>query len=130
MIKKALFYFCLDDKYLQEQLCNLKGEHITFKMFYDEACLAEQKRKSFQEIGVSSSHLDSASGISVNKWDTRNSGKQEYNGGNKQQKWGNKSVKYGGGGMAETRAQPACEEEDSRSVLCVPTDGTFCQQMS
>ena len=38
LIKKALFYFCLDDKYLQEQLCNLKGEHITFKMFYDEAC--------------------------------------------------------------------------------------------
>ena len=45
LIKKALFYFCLDDKYLQEQLCNLKGEHITFKMFYDKVCLAEQKRK-------------------------------------------------------------------------------------
>ena len=29
LIKKAL-----DEKYLQEQLCNLKGEHITFKMFY------------------------------------------------------------------------------------------------
>ena len=72
LIKKALFYFCLNDKYLQEQLCNLKGEHITFKMFYDEACLVEQKRKSFQEIGVSSSHLDSASGVTVNKWDARN----------------------------------------------------------
>ena len=65
--------------------------------------MAEQKRKSFQEIGVSSSHLDSASGISVNKWDTRNSGKQEYNGGNKQQKWGNKSVKSGGGRWARGR---------------------------
>ena len=108
LIKKALFYFCLDDKYLQEQLCNLKGDHITFKMFYDEACLAEQKRKSFQEIGVSSSHLDSASGISVNKWDTRYN-KQEYNGNNRQQKWGNRSVKSSGGGVAESREQPARE---------------------
>ena len=44
-------------------------------MFLDEACIAEQKRKSFQEIGVSSSHLDSSSGVSVNKWEPRNGDK-------------------------------------------------------
>ena len=100
MIKKELFYFCLDDKYLQEQLCNLKGDNITFKMFYDEACIAEQKRKSFQEIGVSSSHLDSASGVSVSKWEPKYGGKSESGGGRGKSKWSVKSVKPGSGSVA------------------------------
>ena len=45
LVKRSLFYFCLDDKYLQEQLCQLKGENLTLKMFMDEACAAELKRK-------------------------------------------------------------------------------------
>ena len=28
LIRRALFYFCLDDKFLQEQLCNLKGDNL------------------------------------------------------------------------------------------------------
>ena len=52
LIQRSLFYFCLEDKYLQEQLCNLKDDDITLKKFLDEACVAEQKRRSYQEIGV------------------------------------------------------------------------------
>ena len=98
LVKRALFYFCLDDRYLQEQLCNLKGVNLTLKMFLDEACIAEQKRKSFQEIGVSSSHLDSSSGVSVNKWEPRNGDK--FGGNRGKSRWRAKYVKSGGGGGA------------------------------
>ena len=78
LIKRALFYFCLEDKFLQEQLCNLKDDDITLKKFLDEACVAEQKRKSFQEIGLSSSHLDSSAGVSVNRWEVKSYDKNKW----------------------------------------------------
>ena len=45
LVKRVSFYFGLDDKYIQEQLCQLKDDDLTLKAFYEEACLAEQKRK-------------------------------------------------------------------------------------
>ena len=41
LIKRSLFYYCLDDKYLQKELCELEGD-LTFKRFYNQACIAEQ----------------------------------------------------------------------------------------
>lgn len=55
--QRSLFDFCLEDQFLQRELCNLKDEPLMLKKLFDEACVAEQKRKSFQEKGVSSSHL-------------------------------------------------------------------------
>ena len=37
------------------------GGDLTFKMFYDQAIIAEQRRKSFQEIGESGAKLDPGS---------------------------------------------------------------------
>ena len=71
LIKISLLYFCLEDKYLQEQLCNIKDDDITLKKFLGETWVAEQKRCRFHEIEVSSSHLDSSAGVSVNKWEAR-----------------------------------------------------------
>ena len=88
LIKRSLFYYCLDDPYLQKELCDLKGVQ-TYKTYFDQAVIAEQKRKSFSEIGVSGAKLDFASGISISKWDT-SSGKS--GGGN------SKVGKYSGGG--------------------------------
>ena len=34
LMKRSLFYYCLDDKYLQKELCELEGD-FTFKKFYD-----------------------------------------------------------------------------------------------
>ena len=86
---------------LQEQLCNMKGDSLTLKMFFDEACVAEQKRKSFQEIGVSSSHLDLSAGVSVNKWEPRHdrSGGSDKS-GEKSDKWCAKS-KWNSGGKSD-----------------------------
>ena len=81
LIKKALFYYSLNDPFIQKELCDLEGPQ-TFKTYFDHAVLAESKRKSFTEIGTSSANLYAASGISINKWD--GSGKAAGNvGGNK-----------------------------------------------
>ncbi|CAL4079357.1 unnamed protein product, partial [Meganyctiphanes norvegica] len=76
LVRRSLFYFCLDDKYLQEQLCSMKEAEPSLKKYFDEAVAAEAKRRSFQEIGVSSSHLDSSAGLSVNKWEASGKGGQ------------------------------------------------------
>ena len=78
LIPRSQFYFGLEDKYLQEELCKVKAEDESLKKFMDEATVAEQRRKSFLEIGVSGSQLDSSSRISVNAW----SGGGSHTGGN------------------------------------------------
>ena len=40
LIKRALFYDCLDDPFLQRELCELEGE-LTFKKYFDQACVSE-----------------------------------------------------------------------------------------
>ena len=57
LMKRALFYYCLDDVYIQKDLCDMDGEP-TFKAYFDQAVMSEQKRKSFQEIGDSGAKLD------------------------------------------------------------------------
>ena len=48
LMKRALFYYCLDDHFLQKELCKLEEADSTFKKYFDQACVSEQKRKSFQ----------------------------------------------------------------------------------
>ena len=57
LMKRALFYYCLDDVYIQKDLCDMVGEP-SFKAYFDQAVISEQKRKSFQEIGDSGAKLD------------------------------------------------------------------------
>ena len=57
LMKRALFYYCLDDVYIQKDLCDMDGVP-TFKAYFDQAIISEQKRKSFQEIGDSGAKLD------------------------------------------------------------------------
>ena len=58
LIRRSLFYYGLEDTYLQQQICDHKDDDPSLKKFFDIACEAEQKRNSFQAIGVSSSQLD------------------------------------------------------------------------
>ena len=74
LIMRSMFYLGLEDTYLQQQICDHNDDDPTLKKFFDIACEAEQKRKSFQSIGTSSSQLDSSSDVSVskiNKWDDK-----------------------------------------------------------
>ena len=59
----SLFYFCLDDAYIQEQICNINDANPTLKTYLDEATAAESRRKSFKDIGASSSVLDNSGGL-------------------------------------------------------------------
>ena len=47
LVKRALYYYCLDDQYLQKELCELEEVDSNFKKCFDQVCIAEQKRKSF-----------------------------------------------------------------------------------
>ena len=69
VVVRSLFYFSLEDKYLQQEISNIKDDP-SLEKFYSEAVTAEAKRNSFRQIGVSSSQLDSSSGVSVSRWDT------------------------------------------------------------
>merc|ERR1712237_108734 len=57
LLRKTLFYHSLNDTYIQKELCDMPGEP-TFKAYFDQAVLSEQKRKSFQEVGDSGARLD------------------------------------------------------------------------
>ena len=50
-----------------------------FKKFFDQACMAESRRKSFQDIGTSGAKLDPAGGITVSKVDTPGKQVECYN---------------------------------------------------
>ena len=71
LMNRSLFYYCLDDAHIQEELCKLKGPQDNLKGYLDCATEVEARRKSFKEIGVSSASLDQASGISVSRWEGR-----------------------------------------------------------
>ena len=91
LIKRSLFYYCLDDPFLQKELCDLKGD-LSYKAYFDQAVIAESKRKSFSEIGNSGAKLDSASGMSINYFNSGKSGNSKKYGGS-----ANKSGGYNNG---------------------------------
>ena len=77
LIRRSLFYYGLEDKYLQQQIYDHKDDDPSLKKFFDIACEAEQKCKSFQAIGVSSSQLDNSAGLSISKvgkWEEKKRG--------------------------------------------------------
>ena len=67
LVQRCIFYQGLDDRYLQEQLCNIKSDNLTMKQFFDEAILAEAKKKTFENTTEKSNNLDPASALTVNK---------------------------------------------------------------
>ena len=51
LMRRTIFYYCLNDAYIQRDLCDMDGEP-TFKAYFDQAVLSEQKRRSFQDSGA------------------------------------------------------------------------------
>ena len=70
LVKRASFYVGLNDKYIQEHLYQLEGDDWTLETYYEEACLAEQKRDL--EMGASASQVEASASITGNEGDTRN----------------------------------------------------------
>ncbi|CAL4213510.1 unnamed protein product [Meganyctiphanes norvegica] len=124
LVRRSLFYFCLEDKYLQEQLCSMKDAEPSLKKYFDEAVAAEAKRRSFQEIGVSSSHLDSSAGVSVNKWEASGkSGRFSERGSQKLREADQRHVQPSSQpGPQVTRQQNTTQKRDSQLVSHGTTD--------
>ena len=68
LIQQCLFYQGLDDRYIQQELCNLKSDNLSLKQFYDEAIVAEAKRKTFEDTSEKSNILDPSSALNINKY--------------------------------------------------------------
>ena len=97
LVIRALFYYCLDDHYIQKELCELDEADTNFKKYFDQACIAEQRRKSFQQIGKGAAELDPSGGISVSKLDTSGrSGNHGKSGGGGSFKSGSQGNQFGG----------------------------------
>ena len=67
LMKRTLYYYCLEDQFLQKELCELEKADPTFKRYFDQACISEQKKKSFQDSSTSGAKSDPTTGVSVNK---------------------------------------------------------------
>ena len=64
----GLFYIALDDEFLQKALSDLKDAKPNLKKYFEEACSAENRRMSFQDISKSSVSTESK-GVTISKWD-------------------------------------------------------------
>ena len=81
LIDRSLFYIALDDEVLQKALSDLKDPKPTLTKYFEEACMAENRRLSFQNIAKSSVSTENK-GVTISKWDVSQT-----------KKWGNKSEK-------------------------------------
>ena len=76
LIKRSLYYHCLEDQYIHKEFCKLSEADNNFKRFFDQAVLAESRRKLFEDNGTSGAKLDPAVGVAGSKVDTASSKKQ------------------------------------------------------
>ena len=77
LVKMTAYYHCLEDQYIQKELCELSEADMNFKKFFDQAVTIESRRRSFQDIGASGAKLDPGNGITASKVETSGSKKQE-----------------------------------------------------
>ena len=80
LIKRTLFYHSLCDAYIQKELCDMPGEPA-FKAYFDQAVLAEHKRKSFQDVGDSGAQIDPTACVAVLEDDQMSQRSQGGDGG-------------------------------------------------
>ena len=99
LIKRVLYCFCLKDQYLHKELNKLDEDDANFKKYFDQALVAEQKRKSLQEIGQGAAALDPCGGISISKMDTsgRSGNYGKFGGSNSHNNNGSSSHNNGSG---------------------------------
>ena len=69
LVHRSIFYQGLDDRYIEQQLCNLKGDVLTMKQFYDEAVAAEARKKTFEKTGDRCNELTQSSITSISKFE-------------------------------------------------------------
>ena len=50
LIQRSIFYYNLEDSYLQEELCKIKEDDQKLETFLDSSVKAEANRKAFQDI--------------------------------------------------------------------------------
>ena len=75
-VQQAIFYDGLNDRYIEKEVCNLKGE-VNVRNVLDEAIAAEARQKTFNRTGDRCSELTPAGVTSISKTEI-NSGRGKY----------------------------------------------------
>ena len=75
-VQQAIFYDGLNDRYIEKEVCNLKGE-VNVRNVLDEAIAAEARQKTFNRTGDRCSELTPAGVTSINRSEI-NSGRGKY----------------------------------------------------
>ena len=71
LIKRAMFFISLEDEYIMKALTDLKDPNPNLMKYLEEACAAESRRQSYQEITKSSTSVEN-SGVTIAKWEVSN----------------------------------------------------------
>ena len=71
LIKRTVYHHCLQDEYIQKELCELPEADMNFKKYFDQAVKIESRRKSFQDIGASGAKLDPGSEVTIIKVESK-----------------------------------------------------------
>ena len=107
LIKRTVYYHCLQDEYIQKELCELPEADMNFKKYFDQAVKIESRRKSFQDIGASGAKLDPGNDITISKVESNKGQIQCYTCGERGHKSpdcprSNKTQKPGNGGYRKS----------------------------
>lgn len=66
LMLRSMYIISLEDDYLEKELSNLKDPNPDLKKYFDEACSAESRRQSYQDISKSSTCTESK-GVNISK---------------------------------------------------------------
>ena len=70
LIHRSLFYIALNDEDLQKALSDMKEADPTLSKYLQEACMAENRRNTFQNIAKSAVSSESK-GVSISKFESK-----------------------------------------------------------
>ena len=68
-VHKSIFYQGIGDPYIEQQLCNLKGDNLTIKDYFNEAVAAEARKRTFEKTGDRCNELTPSAISSINKFE-------------------------------------------------------------
>ena len=102
LIHRSMFYISLEDEFLQKALSDLKEPNPDIKKYFDEACNAESRRQSFQDISKSSTSIESK-GVNISKWEI-----------SQKKKWVNKSDKTGTSPSVRPKTDVSTHGDDAK----------------
>ena len=108
LVHRTIFYQGLNDRYIEKELCTLKGNDLNLKKFLDEAIAAEARQKTFDKTGDRCNELTPVGIASISKSEF-NSGR----GNSRSKPWWSDRRGRGRGGKSDTTTDTQAAPTDN-----------------